>query len=104
VSLLSRIGWLERHFGTDDSPRRITVWAGRHLSESWIEWHRNNLDFYVKTPDEDADPLAHLTPDQRRARRPGDSTTIIWIADNGRDSHLQLDRPPWKRTVGDGYE
>jgi hypothetical protein len=60
VSLLSRIGRLERHFGIDDSPRRITIWFGPHYRESWIERRRgsnkDSVDFYVKTPDRGVDP------------------------------------------------
>jgi hypothetical protein len=104
VSLLSRIGWLERQFGTDDSPCRITIWFGPHLSESWIEWRGNDASFFVATPNRVDDPLEHLTPAQCHAKRPGDLTTVITIAANNRDAHLQYDRPPWKHNIGDGYE
>ena len=101
MSLLSRIMQLERKLGTEDSPRRITIWFGSHYTENWIEWHGNNATFFVATPDGDDDPLEYLTPAQCGARRPGDSTIIIQSVPNGRESHLQLDRPPWKRTSDD---
>jgi hypothetical protein len=98
VSLLSRIGWLERHFGTDKSPRRIMIWFGPHYLENWTEWRVNDATLYVRTPNHQSDPMDYLTPDQRRTIRPNDSVIKIASVANGRDSHLQLDRPPWKRS------
>ena len=98
MSLLSRIGWLERQFGTDKSPRRIMIWYGPHYLENWIEWRVNDATLYVRTPNHQSDPMDYLTSDQRRTIRPNDSVVSIASVSNGRDSHLQRDRPPWKRS------
>jgi hypothetical protein len=101
VSLLSRISQLEKRIGTKHSPRQIMIWCGPHYEESWIEcgggWDGNSLSLYVKTPDTEVDPLDFLTTEQRDEIRAMDSVVVIWTIDNGRDAHLELNKPPWKR-------
>jgi hypothetical protein len=101
MRLLLRIIQPKRKLGTEESPRRIMIWFGPHYTESWIEWHGNDASFFVATSDDGDDPLAYLTRAQCGATRREDSTVIIKAVPNGRDAHLQLDRPPWKRTSDD---
>ncbi len=102
MSLVSRINRLIDQFGTDDDPRNILLWYGSHFQESWIEWGHgwsgSDVSFHVKTPDGEVCPMDFLTAEQRAEIRPGDSVVMISIADNKRDAHLELNKPPWKRT------
>ncbi len=112
MSLRLRLARLERKVGTDDTPRRVIVFYGadetRHeiRREPWGEVH-----LAVPCPEGD-DPMAHLSPEQRDLIGLSDSVAAYHSSDNGRDPpqivmaevgddgrdpHLQTNRPPWKR-------
>jgi hypothetical protein len=96
--LAGRIRRLERLLGDDNRPRRIIVWHGPHLAESWTTRNRDgSLDFNLKTPDRDADPMRHLTPEMRGMIRDGDKVVTYMLVENRRNAHLQQHLPPWKR-------
>jgi hypothetical protein len=99
--LKSRIKQIEHRIGTDDDPRGMVIWFGPHYLESWVEfnkgWDGNDVDMRVKTPDRETDPETCLTSEQRALIRPGDSVVWIMSIENGRDDHLELNKPPWKR-------
>jgi hypothetical protein len=101
MSVLSRINRIEKRLGSDSAPRQVTIWCGPHYEENWIEWNQgwngNGVALRVKTPDHQADVFEFLTPEQESVIRPGDSVVVIRTADNRRDPHLELNRPPWKR-------
>jgi hypothetical protein len=103
TGLKSRIVRIEQRIGTDDAPRRVMIRAGPQYDESWIEfghgWKGNDVSLHVKIPDRDSDPMGFLTAEQRAVIRRGDSLVTIVIADNERDSQLELNRPPWKRNT-----
>jgi hypothetical protein len=111
MSLTARISQLERQLGNASTPRHIMLWCGPLYEENWIEWDKgwdgNDLDLYVRIPADACDPMEHLTAEQLAEIRPGDSLVTIWMGDNGRDAHLQLNKPPWKRqpwSLGSGSE
>jgi len=102
MSLLSRINRLEAELGTDDAPRHIMIDAGPRYEENWIEWGHgwdgNSVHFHVRIPDHDANAMDYLTPEQRAEIRPGDSVVVLHTCDNGRNPHLEMNKPPWKRS------
>jgi hypothetical protein len=111
MNLMARINQIERQLGTAATPRHIALWCGPQFEENWIEWDKgwdgNSVDLYVRTPAGACDPMEHLTAEQLSEIRPGDSLVKIWMSENGRDEHLQLNKPPWKRqpwSVGSGSE
>jgi hypothetical protein len=75
---------------------------GPHYLESWVEhghgWDGIDVDIYMNTPDHKSNPMDHLTPEQRVEIRPIDSVTLLWTVDDRRNPHLELNKPPWKRT------
>jgi hypothetical protein len=106
---------LEKRLGTDRAPRHIVIWFGTYYKESWIERlpgrnGKEHIHFHVKVPDDDASPRDYLTAEQLAEIRPGDRVAFLDIPDNGRNAHMQGDRPPWKRRPwrfvdgGRGYE
>jgi hypothetical protein len=123
MSLVSRLARAERLTGGGkDEPRRVFVWWGAHLAESWIIRQRGgSLHFHVKIPagDDDPgvppphglepvksispqphkeiDPLRYLTPAMRAELRPHDRVVTCEVRANRRDAHLQRHLPPWKR-------
>src|SRR5262249_1275197 len=101
AGLAGRIGRLERITGSDDKPRQVLVCFGDHYAESWIErgqgWDGRHVQLWVKVPLNDADPLEHLTPEQRREIRPGDSVVVFETGCDGRNPHLQHHLSPRKR-------
>jgi len=99
MSLLSDIRRLERWLGTDeDTPRHIVIDAGLHYLESWVEWDGDRVGFYVKIPSRDVNAMDYLTPEMRAEIRPADTFCVLYVANNGRDAHLERDRPPWQRS------
>jgi hypothetical protein len=102
MSIKSRLTRLERELYVDDSaPRQIIVWFGPHFEESWIEPGPSNgvLHFHVRVPDlGHCDPRDYLTPEMSAALRPTDYIVSFRLVDNGRNDHLEMHKPPWKRT------
>jgi hypothetical protein len=101
MSVLSRINRIEKRIGSDSAPRHILIYCGPHYDENWIQRGQgqdgSGVALYVKTPSREADAMECLTTEQRAILRPGDSGVIIHTADNRRDPHLELNKPPWKR-------
>jgi hypothetical protein len=108
---MARISQLERQLGTAATPRHFVFRCGPQYEEHWNEWDKgwdgNGLNIYVRTPADAGDPMEHLTAEQLAEIRPGDSLVTIWMSENGRDEHLQLNKPPWKHqpwSLGSGSE
>jgi hypothetical protein len=96
MSIASRLNKLEAILAPS-APRRVVIWCGVHYAENWTEREQGVVSLFVKIPNREADPLDHLTDAQRVEIRPDDELTIIEAVNNGRDDHLQTDRPPSKR-------
>src|SRR4051812_36276497 len=101
MALISRLIRLERLWASDNSPRRVAISCGPDVAESWIEREVRGgevaICMHVKLPDHVADPFDHMTPEQRAEIRPGDHVVTYETASDGRDAHLQMHLPPWKR-------
>jgi hypothetical protein len=101
AGLKARIDRLEKAILPKVEPRRVMVMFSDQYAENWIQrgqgWEGRDVSMYVRVPHIDAEPMEHLTPEQEREIRPGDSVVTFETGANDRDRHLQLDIPPWTR-------